>query len=102
MLGNRRGTLGYYAHSEHINDAAVAVEFNHEHLCWVEVRYSRSNDHWTAFRIAAPDLGLQIVTDAPFSRLFLKSLSLDMIDEARDRGIVHMIVTRARTSLDRT
>ena len=59
-LGNRRGTLGYYAHSEHINDAAVAVEFNHEHLCWVEVRYSRSNDHWAAFRIAAPDLGLQI------------------------------------------
>ena len=59
-LGNCRGTLGYYAHSVHINDAPVAVEFNHEHLCWVEVRYSRSNDHWTAFRIAAPDLGLHI------------------------------------------
>ena len=29
---------------------------------------------------------------APFSRLFLKSLSLDMIDVARDRGIVHIIV----------
>ena len=42
------------------------------------------------------------VTDALFSRLFLKSLSLDMIKAARDRGIVHMIVTRARTSLDRT
>ena len=36
------------------------------------------------------------------SRLFLKSLSLDMITVAHDRGIVHMIVTRARTSLDRT
>ena len=32
----------------------------------------------------------------------LKSLSLDMIEVARDRGIVHMIVTRARMSLDRT
>ena len=42
------------------------------------------------------------VTDAPSSRLFSKSLSLDMIDVARDRGIVHMINTRARTSLDRT
>ena len=42
------------------------------------------------------------VTDAPFSRLFSKSLSLDMIEVARDRGIVHMIDTRARTSLDRT
>ena len=30
------------------------------------------------------------------SRLFLKSLSLDMIKVARDRGIVHMINTRAK------
>ena len=30
------------------------------------------------------------------------ALSLDMIKGARDRGTVHMIVTRARTSLDRT
>ena len=43
-----------------------------------------------------------IVTDAPFSRLFWKLLSLDMIKVAHDRGIVHMIITRARTSLDRT
>ena len=43
-----------------------------------------------------------IVTDAPFSCLFLKLLSLDMITVARDRGIDYKIVTRARTSLDRT
>ena len=31
--------------------------------------------------------------------LFLKSLSLDMINVARDRGIVHMITTRAEHHL---
>ena len=34
--------------------------------------------------------------------LFYKSLSLDMIEVARDRGTVHMINTRAGTSLDST
>ena len=59
-LGSRRGTLGYYAHSDQINNTPITVEFNHEHLCWVEVCYSRTNNHWTMFRIAAPDLGLWI------------------------------------------
>ena len=85
-LGNRRGTLGYYAHSEHINDAAVAVEFNHEHLCWVEVRYSRSNDHWTAFRIMAPDLGLQIQFSDLTSEELERVLEEDRASEASQVG----------------
>ena len=42
-----------------------------------------------------------VVTDAPFSRLF-EVVIIRYDKAARDRGIVHMIVTRARTSLDRT
>ena len=41
------------------------------------------------------------VTDAPFLRLF-KVIIVRYDKVARDRGIVHMINTRARTSLDRT
>ena len=43
--------------------------------------------------------------DAPFSRLFAFIFEVVIIrydKEARDRGTVHMINTRARTSLDRT
>ena len=41
------------------------------------------------------------VTDAPFTHLFeVVIIRYDKV--ARDRGIVHMINTRARTSLNRT
>ena len=41
------------------------------------------------------------VTDAPF-RVYFEVVIIRYDKMARDRGIVHMIVTRARTSLDRT
>jgi hypothetical protein len=39
------------------------VEFNEEHVCWVEVRLQEpagSEAYWQAFRIAGEDLGLDI------------------------------------------
>ena len=52
-------------------------------------------------RVMLKALVAVIVTDAPFSRLFeVVIIRYDKV--ARDRGIVHMINTRARTSLDRT
>jgi len=54
------GTTGYYAKSRLITGSPVPVEFNHERLCWVELRYNRQTQWWDAFRIAAEDLGLRI------------------------------------------
>ena len=56
--GHHAGT-GYYARSTHGNDP-IAVEFNHDHLAWVEIRRDRSNNEWTAFRISADNLQLSI------------------------------------------
>jgi hypothetical protein len=39
------------------------IEFNEEHVCWVEVRYEEpagSESYWQAFRIAGEDLGVDI------------------------------------------
>ena len=36
------------------------MEFNHDHLAWVEIQRDRSNNVWTAFRIAMDDLQLSI------------------------------------------
>ena len=36
---NYRNILGYYALSGTLNQGLATVEFNYEHLCWVEVRY---------------------------------------------------------------
>ena len=36
------------------------MEFDHDHLAWVEIRRDRNNNEWTAFRIAANNLQLSI------------------------------------------
>ena len=58
MLFRSAGT-GYYARSTHDNNP-IPVEFNHNHLAWVEIQRDRSNNEWTAFRIVADNLQLSI------------------------------------------
>src|SRR6201996_717523 len=60
-----QGSDGYYARLGLVRSHLTPVEFNRDHLCWVELRYSRRDGNWNAFRIAEADLGLQI----PFSEL---------------------------------
>ena len=55
-----QGSFGYYTYSSILPDWPIAVEFNHEHLCWVELQFHRNYNNWMAFRIARPDLGLSI------------------------------------------
>ena len=57
---NHCGVLGYYATSTR-QQGLFPVEFNFDHLCWVEVRYLRTECRWLAKRITDPDLGLQIL-----------------------------------------
>ena len=57
--GHHSAGTGYYTRSTHGNNP-IAVEFNHNHLAWVEIRRDRNNNKWTAFRIAADDLQLSI------------------------------------------
>ena len=40
--GHHSAGTGYYARSTHGNDP-IAVEFNHDHLAWAEVRRVRAN-----------------------------------------------------------
>ena len=58
--GHHSAGTGYYARSTHGNDP-IAVEFNSDHLAWVEIRRNRNSNEWTAFRIAADDLQLSIL-----------------------------------------
>ena len=60
-----QGSNGYYARSGLVRSHLTPVEFDRDHLCWVELRYNRRDNNWNAFRIAEADLGLQI----PFSEL---------------------------------
>ena len=60
-----QGSIGYYARSGLVRRHLTPVEFNQDHLCWVELHYSNRDSVWTAFCIAESDLGLQI----PFSVL---------------------------------
>jgi hypothetical protein len=49
------------------------VEFNSEHICWVEVRWAEpagSEGYWQAFWIAGEDLGLDI-TQSSATLMFL-------------------------------
>ena len=55
-----RSNVGYYAT---VGSITLAVEFNTEHLCWVEVRHRRTEGRWHAHRIASDDLGLTIHVD---------------------------------------
>jgi hypothetical protein len=57
----------YYAQSSAPEESGVPawypVEFNPEHICWVEVCWAEpagSEGYWQAFRIAGEDLGLDI------------------------------------------
>ena len=61
--GHHSAGTGYYARSTH-GDDPIAVEFNHDHLAWAEIRRDRNNNEWTAFRIAADDLQLSIPLSA--------------------------------------
>ena len=57
--GHHNAGTGYYARSTH-NNNPIPVEFNHDHLAWVEIQRDRNNNERTAFRIAADDLQLSI------------------------------------------
>src|SRR5258708_12959510 len=62
--GHRRSEGGYYATSQYPGSSGeeqqYPVEFNFERLTWVEVRWSKGDNAWHAFRIAAHDLHLDI------------------------------------------
>jgi hypothetical protein len=60
----------YYAQSSAPEETGIPmwypVEFNSEHVCWVEVRWAEpagSEGYWQAFRIAGEDLGLDITQE---------------------------------------
>jgi hypothetical protein len=60
----------YYAQSSAPEESGIPawypVEFNPEHVCWVEVRWAEpagSEGYWQAFHIAGEDLGLDITQE---------------------------------------
>jgi hypothetical protein len=60
----------YYTQSSAPEESGIPlwypVEFNPEHICWVEVRWAEpagSEGYWQAFRIAGEDLGLDITQE---------------------------------------
>jgi hypothetical protein len=60
----------YYAQSSAPEESGIPswypVEFNPEHICWVEVRWAEpagSEGYWQAFRIMGEDLGLDITQE---------------------------------------
>jgi hypothetical protein len=60
----------YYTQSSAPEESGIPawypVEFNTEHICWVEVRWAEpagSEGYWQAFRIAGEDLGLDITQE---------------------------------------
>jgi hypothetical protein len=60
----------YYAQSSVLEESGIPawypVEFNPEHICWVEVCWAEpagSEGYWQAFRIAGEDLGLDITQE---------------------------------------
>ena len=57
--GHHNAGTGYYTRSTHDNNP-IPVEFNHDHLAWVEIRRDKSNNKWTTFRIMADDQQLSI------------------------------------------
>ena len=54
----RYHTLSISDHNEEDQDL-YPVEFNFDHLCWVEIRWNQDR-HWEAFRAAGMDLGCDI------------------------------------------
>jgi hypothetical protein len=76
------GIERYHARStapeESSSERWYAVEFNFEHLCWVEIRWIENLEiggHWEAFRIAGEDLGLDITSQ--------DAADQDQLDRAR-------------------
>ena len=66
----RRSEGGYYARSTSPGtqggEQLYPVEFNFDHLCWVEVRWHIGENSWHAFRKAEDDLDLNIpIPDTP-------------------------------------
>jgi hypothetical protein len=57
---DHQGVIEYFSESHLLTGRPVAVEFNHDHLCWVEVRYSRRSNRWEVFQAAQDDLQLAI------------------------------------------
>jgi hypothetical protein len=64
----------YYAQSHAPEELGIPswypVEFNPEHICWVEIRWAEpagSEGYWQAFRIAGEDLGLDITQEESHS-----------------------------------
>jgi hypothetical protein len=60
----------YHAQSSAPEESGIPawypVEFNPEHICWVEVRWiepAGREGYWQAFRIAGEDLGLDITQE---------------------------------------
>jgi hypothetical protein len=60
----------YYTQSSAPEESGIPawypVEFNPEHICWVEVRWAEpagSKGYWQAFHIAGEDLGLDITQE---------------------------------------
>src|ERR1700677_3416532 len=57
---------GYYSFSNDEPNLFIPVEFNIDHHCWVEIQWitepqeSVLADHWSAYRIAGEELGLDI------------------------------------------
>ena len=49
-------TKGYHANSRYNEDTYFPVEFNFDHLCWVEICWNRHKDHWEAFCLAGMDV----------------------------------------------
>ena len=54
------GTEGYHANSQYDEETYFPVEFNFDHLCWVEIHWNRQEEHWEAFHLAGADLGVDI------------------------------------------
>ena len=91
--GHHNARTSYYARSTHDNNP-IPVEFNHDHLAWVEIQRDRSNNEWTAFRIAADDLQLSI----PLSTLTKEELQKHRQNSGRRRelGRLRSIRTTAK------
>ena len=60
---------GYYSFTDNEPNLFIPVEFNTEHNCWVEVQWvteppeSVLADHWSAYRLAGEELGLDITVE---------------------------------------
>jgi hypothetical protein len=72
----------YYAQSSAPEESGIPawypVEFNPEHICWVEVRWAEpagSEGYWQAFRIAGEDLGLDITQEEVKNHITRTSVS---------------------------